>query len=114
MRRSLEAPLSSSEALVDRAQFIQLAEGGSHEFVFRIDPGVRHTAYGACDDNCSDINLEARNASGSLVDKDVEDDEEPLVRILPGATDEQLRVRISLERCDAAACLVGVALFRSN
>jgi hypothetical protein len=114
MRKSLEAPLSSNEVLMDRAQFAELAEGSTHVFVFRVSPGETYTAYGACDDACSDIDLYARNAAGALLDSDEEDDEEPLVKIVPGQAANELRLTISLTDCAADACLVGVALFQSR
>lgn len=114
LRRSLEAPLSSKEVLVDRAQFVEIEQGETREFVFQIDPGERYTIYGGCDDDCSDINLVARSPSGELVDEDVEDDEEPLVLINPGESQNAIRVTLSLVSCDTETCIAGVAMFRSR
>lgn len=114
LRRSLEAPLSSKEVLVDRAQLVELQQGDTHVFVFQIDPGERYTIYGGCDDDCSDINLVARSAGGELVDEDLEDDDEPLVLVSPGDSGNAIRVTMSLESCETETCIAGVAMFRSR
>lgn len=114
LRRSLEAPLSSNEVLVDRAQLVELQRGDTHEFVFQIDPSKTYTIYGGCDDDCSDINLIARSLGGELVDEDVEDDDEPLVLIAPGDSGNAIRVTLSLESCETETCIAGVAMFRSR
>ena len=114
LRRSLEAPLSSQEVLVDRAQFVEIREGDTRDFVFEIEPGEQYTIYGGCDDDCSDINLVARNPRGELVDEDVEDDDEPLVLISPGESGNKVRVTLSLESCETEKCIAGVAMFRSR
>jgi len=114
LRRSLEAPLSSKEVLVDRAQLVELQQGETREFVFQIDPGERYTIYGGCDDDCSDINLVARSPGGELVDEDLEDDDEPLVLIAPGDSGNAIRVTLSLESCETETCIAGVAIFRSR
>lgn len=114
LRRTLETPLSSSEILVGRAQFVELEEGDTKELVFAIDPAEKYTIYGACDDECSDINLVARDLNGAIVDSDEEDDDEPLVQILPGESGAKVRVTLSLEACETSHCIAGIAMFRSR
>ena len=95
LRRTLETPLSSSEILVGRAQFVELEEGDTKELVFAIDPAEKYTIYGACDDECSDINLVARDLNGAIVDNDEEDDDEG--EIVRGA---EKVARLGVERDD--------------
>lgn len=114
LRKVLEAPLSSKEVLEGRAQLAELAEGETREFVLEVYPDERYTIYGACDDDCSDINLMAHTRAGDLVDDDMEDDDEPLVIIEPGESGREVCVTLSLESCEADTCIAGIAMFRSR
>jgi len=97
--------------LVGAIQTVGLAGGGSTEFFFDIDPAKSYTVYGACDDACSDVDLEAHDENEDFVGLDSEEDDRPLIYVAPGASGEELHVVIDLVDCAAARCVVGVGVY---
>lgn len=67
--------------------------------------GVNYRAYGACDDACSDIDMEIYGADGHLVDRDVAADDTPYVQITP-TTSARVFVRVWVYACRQEPCAV--------
>jgi hypothetical protein len=67
--------------------------------------GVTYRVYAACDDNCSDLDLEIYAANGRLAGRDVARNDTPFVEITPSATGRHY-VRLWLYACDARICHV--------
>jgi hypothetical protein len=67
--------------------------------------GVDYRVYGACDDNCRDLDMEIYAADGRLSARDVARDDTPFVQITPTSTGRHY-VRLWLYACDADACVV--------
>jgi hypothetical protein len=65
--------------------------------------GVSYRIYAACDDNCTDLDMELYGADGQLADRDVGRDDTPYVQITP-ARSGRYNVRIWLYSCRADAC----------
>lgn len=71
--------------------------------------GVNYRVYGACDNECSDVDMEIYGADGHLVDRDVGADDTPYVQITP-TTSGRAYVRIWLYACQHEPCYVGARL----
>lgn len=67
--------------------------------------GVAYRVYGACDDNCSDLDMEIYGADGRLVDRDAAPDDTPYVQLTPSETGRHY-VRLWLYACTAGSCYV--------
>jgi len=65
--------------------------------------GVNYRIYGACDDDCSDLDMEIYGADGNFVDRDTARDDTPYVQVTPAATGRHY-VRIWLYACAAEPC----------
>ncbi|MEZ6022599.1 MAG: hypothetical protein R3C16_04100 [Hyphomonadaceae bacterium] len=68
--------------------------------------GVTYRIYGACDDDCSDLDMEIYGADGRLADRDVGLDDIPYVQITPIESGPHY-VRIWLYACDVEPCYAG-------
>ncbi len=71
--------------------------------------GVNYRVYGACDNDCSDVDMEIYGSDGHLVDRDVASDDTPYVQITP-TTSGRAYVRIWLYACQHEPCYVGARL----
>jgi hypothetical protein len=71
--------------------------------------GVTYRAYGACDDACSDLDLEIYDAAGNLADRDTARNDTPYVQITPTQTGRAY-VRAWLYACSHEPCTVGLRL----
>jgi len=99
------------EELVGDIQIGEIANDDSIDYTFRIDPAKTYWVYGACDDDCTDIDMMASDASGEMVDADVADDDAPLLKIAPGSAGDRLTVSIGMASCDTEVCVTGVGLY---
>jgi len=68
--------------------------------------GATYRVYGACDNNCSDLDMELYGVDGQLADRDAGRDDTPYVQVTP-TRGGRYNVRIWLYSCRAAACTVG-------
>ncbi len=67
--------------------------------------GVNYRVYAACDNDCSDLDMEIYGADGRLVDRDVATDDVPYVQITPTQSGRAY-VRIWLYQCAAEPCYI--------
>jgi len=82
-----------------------------HPFIWPVylTRGVTYRAYGACDDDCSDLDMEIYDAAGNLADRDTSTNDTPYVQITPTQTGRAY-VRVWLYACSSEPCTVGVRL----
>lgn len=104
--------LDDHSARVGDIRFVEIREGESLQLSFDVDPAKMYFVYGACDRNCSDINLLALDSDDYELDKDLRPDATPIISIGAGMADDRLSVRINMVGCRAPACLAGIALYR--
>jgi hypothetical protein len=67
--------------------------------------GQTYRVYGACDDDCADLDMEIYGADGALVDRDTATDDTPYVQITPTRS-ARAYVRIWLYACRAEPCYI--------
>lgn len=80
-----------------------------HPFLWSIylREGVSYRIYGACDNDCSDLDMEIYGADGNLADRDIATDDTPYVQITPAETGRHY-VRTWLYACTAEPCYVAM------
>ncbi len=113
--RDLVAGMAADgETLVGRIVLDEIEEGESATHTFVLDPGKAYMVYAACDDDCSDIDMLGEDAGGAWVDEDVEDDDMPILIILPGESGDSLTVTLDMTACDADVCVFGIGLYETE
>jgi len=80
-----------------------LKQGAETSFTVTLKAG-NQALVGLCDDNCSNIDMFV-SKGGAEVDKDVEDDDYPIVIVAEPGT---YTVRIAMKACSASTCAIGV------
>lgn len=84
---------------------------GEHRWQVRLRGGQAYAFIGACDNECSNVDLVLEDGAGAAVDSDVLADDYPLVEVIPPA-DGVYTLRIQLKSCTMAPCYVGARLVR--
>ncbi|HET7234421.1 MAG TPA: hypothetical protein VFJ16_30685 [Longimicrobium sp.] len=83
----------------------------SNEFVtLRLDIGTQYQIMGACDNDCSDLDMTIYGPGGNEIDTDVEMDDFPIVSVTPSRTGTY-RVKVVMANCSAEPCRYGVGVF---
>jgi hypothetical protein len=67
--------------------------------------GLNYRVYGACDDDCSDLDMEIYGADGHLADRDVATNDTPYVQITASQSGRHY-VRIWLYQCSNQPCFI--------
>jgi|JI9StandDraft_2_1071091.scaffolds.fasta_scaffold49151_3 hypothetical protein len=101
----------AGETLVGDIVFDEIEEGESASHTFRINPRKSYFVYAACDDDCGDIDLFGENDDGDVVDVDEEDDDIPLLLVLPGESGRSLTVTLDMAACDTDVCVYAIGLY---
>lgn len=107
----VEERADPGETLVGDIIFDEIPEGESATYTFNINPRKAYFVYGACDDDCYDIDLFGEDRDGELVDLDEEDDDIPLLMVLPGDTGRSLTVTLDMAGCDTDVCVYAIGLY---
>jgi len=83
----------------------------SNEYVtVTLNIGTQYALMGACDTDCSDLDMTLYDARGNQVSQDVEMDDFPIVTVTPTRTG-QYRVKVVMASCSAEPCRYGVGVF---
>jgi hypothetical protein len=82
-----------------------------HRWQVSLRGGQTYGFIGACDNECSNVDLILEDASGAQIKTDVLTDDYPLVDFTPQA-DGVYTLRIQLKACTIAPCYVGARLVR--
>jgi hypothetical protein len=72
----------------------------------RLRQGVNYRIYGACDNDCSDLDMEIYDTEGELADRDVATDDTPYVQITPSRSGLHY-VRLWVFTCETEPCYAG-------
>jgi hypothetical protein len=86
-------------------------EGEGHRQALRLEAGYAYLFQGACDQDCSDVDMEALDAAGRQLAEDIAADDRPVVAVTPAA-DGDYAVRIWLAQCSVEPCFVGLRAYR--
>ena len=99
------------ETLVGDIVFDEIEEGESATYTFKLNPRKSYFVYGACDDDCSDIDLFGEDSNGDVVDLDDEDDDIPLLHVMPGESGRSLTVTLDMAACETDVCVYAIGLY---
>lgn len=91
-------------------RFDFLDEGESGWYTLTLRAGWDYELLGACDEDCSDIDLWIYDEYGNLIDSDELLDDYPLVEVSPLRTGEY-GVRLKMYTCDVEPCRAGLAVY---
>lgn len=72
--------------------------------------GNEYMITGACDEDCSDIDLAILTEDGTEVTSDRETDSFPVVSVRPGR-DKRYQVKVSMYSCSVEPCYFGFGIF---
>lgn len=75
-----------------------------------LDIGTSYAIMGACDNDCTDIDLTLYDPRGNQVDIDIEADDYPVVTVEPSRSGTY-RVKVTMATCSAEPCRYGVGVF---
>jgi hypothetical protein len=87
-----------------------LDNGESEMVSVRLNIGTLYQIMGACDNDCTDLDLTLYNAAGTEIDSDLQVDDYPVVSVEPGRT-QSYRVKVTMARCSAEPCRYGIGIF---
>jgi hypothetical protein len=83
----------------------------SSEFVtLQLDIGTQYQLLGACDNDCSDLDLTLYGPSGNEIDTDVEMDDFPIVAVTPSRSGTY-RLKVVMATCSVEPCRYGIGVF---
>ena len=87
-----------------------LDEGESGWYTLTLRAGWEYELIGACDEDCSDVDLRIYDENSNLIDSDELPDDYPIVEVAPRWTGE-FDVRLKMYSCDAEPCRAGLAVY---
>ena len=76
---------------------------GPHLWEVQLRANTNYRVYGACDNDCSDLDMEIYGSDGALVDRDVATDDTPYVQITPTSSGRYY-VRTWVYACASEPC----------
>ncbi|HYH83409.1 MAG TPA: hypothetical protein VEX86_26680 [Longimicrobium sp.] len=81
------------------------------EFVtLRLDVGTQYQIMGACDEDCSDMDLTLYAPNGAEIDTDVQMDDFPIVSVNTSRSGTY-RLKVVMATCSTEPCRYGVGVF---
>jgi hypothetical protein len=89
--------------------FNSLADDQSRDHEMTVVGGTSYVLFGACDNDCLDVDLKIYDARGNLLMQDVLVDDRPLLRFTANGSGKY-RVRVVMATCNVNPCRYGVKL----
>ncbi len=90
-----------------------LNNGASTTVTLRLVSGRAYAIFGACDDDCGDLDLRLYDASGTEIDEDVEIDAVPVVRA-SASQGAGFTVEVLMVECSSQPCFWGLGVFEQS
>lgn len=90
-------------------ELVSLQPGTSYNWAINLNSGRAYRMLGACDNECSNVDLELIDASGAVVAGDTLADDYPVFDFTPPTTGAY-QVRISMRTCTIAPCYAGARI----
>ena len=94
---------------------IGLLDNGKYITVtYTLLKGNSYKIMGACDNECTDLDLELRDDNGNLIQLDNASDDIPVVEVTP-RRDGKFTVKVSMRDCsNSVGCVYGMAVYRAR
>lgn len=90
-------------------ELASLQPGTSYDWGVSLEAGVRYLVVGACDNECSNVDIQLVDAGGAVVAQDVLADDFPVVDFTPPAAGAY-QIRMLMRTCTLAPCYAGARL----
>ena len=78
---------------------------------FNLTKGTQYLVIGACDTDCSDIDITVKDADGDVVGSDTTDDDVPVVRFT-ATSNSTYTIDTKMYTCTSNPCFFGFGIFR--
>jgi hypothetical protein len=88
-----------------------LREGNTDSWTFTFAADKDYIITGACDNDCSDLDLTVTDGNGQVVEKDTTTDDVPVLRFRAG-TNARYTVGVRMYACSSAPCYFGFGVFQ--
>jgi hypothetical protein len=103
------AGMGQPEGFTD--QIAPMQPGTDHRFVMPLQAGSNYTFLGACDGDCTNVDIELIDmTTGGVVSSDMLPDDYPVVNFTPPGNGQYM-VRLILQNCSAAPCFAGARAY---
>lgn len=90
-------------------ELASLQPGASYDWNVNLNAGIPYRIIGACDNECSNVDLQLLDGGGNVVSADTLPDDFPVVDFTPSANGAY-QVRILMQTCTIAPCYAGARL----
>lgn len=87
-----------------------LSQGDSDNYTVTLQGGRSYKLVGVCDNDCTDLDITLYDSDGDVVDRDVLDDDKPVVSV-SGKSGGRYRMNVSMASCSTATCYYSVAVY---
>lgn len=84
---------------------------GTDTWTFNLSKGTQYLVIGACDTDCSDIDMTVKSSGGDVVGSDTADDDVPIVRFT-ATSDDRFTIETKMYTCTENPCYYGFGIFR--
>lgn len=88
----------------------QLDEEQERTITLDLDSGTSYMIVAQCDSDCSDIDLWLYDENGNLIDKDVLEDDTPILEVTP-IRSARFSIRTRMITCDVEPCYYGIGVY---
>ncbi|MEB3274267.1 MAG: protein kinase domain-containing protein [Prochlorothrix sp.] len=94
--------------------FSSTLEGGQREtLTVYLEEGQQYSIVGACDEDCSDLDLVLYDDNNNEIDTDTEPDDFPIVEVSP-AWSATFSVEVHMYNCSTPNCVYGIGVFSTS
>jgi len=91
-----------------------LDDGNYTTVTYTLLKGNSYKIVGACDNQCSNLDLELRDDNGNLIERDNASDDIPIVEVTP-RRDGKFTLKVIMSDCSSSAgCVYGVDVYRAR
>lgn len=87
-----------------------LSQGDSDNYTVTLQGGRSYKLIGVCDNDCSDLDITLYDSDGDIVDRDLLDDDKPVVSV-SGKSGGRYRMNVSMASCSTGVCYYSVAVY---
>jgi hypothetical protein len=87
-----------------------LSQGDSDNYTVTLQGGRSYKLVGVCDNDCTDLDITLYDSDGDVVDRDVLDDDKPVVSV-SGKSGGRYRMNVSMATCSSSICYYSVAVY---
>jgi hypothetical protein len=87
-------------------EITSLQPGHDYRWQVNLQGGASYRIIGACDNECTNVDIELIDSNGGVVASDTAPDDKPVVNFTP-ASNGQYIIRVILQACSVGPCYVG-------